>query len=428
MRVLVTGANGFIGAHVVAALGEAGHETVGAVRAPSAASIANGTEVACDFARDLEPQIWLPRLAGIEAVVNCAGILRETRHDTFRSVHVDAPIALFRACAMAGARRVIQLSALGEPDDGEFIASKHRADQALSELDLDWLVLRPGLVYSAHGAYGGTRLLRAIAALPGVLVVPGDGRQELRPVAAGDLAAAVVAALTHPQRRGEIVEIVGPEILALRDYLLAWREWFGLRTAAIVTVPRPLVDFTVAWADRYGNGPLCRVIANLLERRRVGGADAPQRTRALLGRAPLALAAVLAQRPCQAQDLLAARWYMLRHFLLCAIALLFIGSGLVGHALALAAARATLPDWPPALVEGAKLAGGMADLGLGLLLLTGRARRTILALMLVMVVGYTMVIGASVPAHWLDPLGGLLKNLPIAAILIVLLAMEPRRR
>jgi uncharacterized protein YbjT (DUF2867 family) len=428
VRVLVTGANGFIGARVVAALRAAGHETVTAVRRPSAAALGERSAVACDFARDTDPQVWVPRLAGVDALVNCAGILRETRRETFRSVHVDAPVALFRACAKSGVRRVIQLSALGEAQDGEFIASKHRADAALAELDLDWLVLRPGLVYSAHGSYGGTSLLRAIAALPGVLVVPGDGRQELRPVTAEDLAAAIVAALAQPQRRGETIEIVGPEILALRDYLLAWRAWFGLETSRVLATPKALVAFTVGCADRFGSGPLCRVISNLLERRRVGRADAPERMRLLLGRAPLRLADALAQRPSQAPDLLAARWYILHYFLLCAIALLFVASGLVGHALPLAAAQSTLPDWPPALVEGAKLAGGMADLALGLLLLTGRARRTILALMLVMVTGYTLVIGISAPVHWLDPLGGLLKNLVVAALLIALLALEPHRR
>src|SRR6476659_4142868 len=119
MRVLVTGANGFIGARVVAGLRDAGHAVVAAQRLALAADA-----IACDFARDIAAETWKPRLAGIDAVVNCAGILRETSGDTFARVHVDAPLALFRACAATGVRRVIQLSALGEAEDGEFIASK----------------------------------------------------------------------------------------------------------------------------------------------------------------------------------------------------------------------------------------------------------------------------------------------------------------
>ena len=427
MRVLVTGANGFIGARVVVALRDAGHEVVVAVRKPPAQG-RDDAVVICDFARDLDPQIWIPRLAGIDAAVNCAGILRETRADKFQSIHVDTPLALFRACAAVGVRRVIQISALGDQGDGEFIASKHRGDQALAELDLDWLVLRPGLVYSAHGAYGGTSLLRALAVLPGVMLLPGDGTQKLRPLAAEDLAASVVAALARPQLRAETLELVGPEILTLRDYLLAWRGWFGLRKPCVLTTPQPLVAATVALGEAWGRGPICRVIAHLLERERVGGAQALERMQSMLGVMPAALAQALVQRPCQAPDLWFARWYVLRPLLICTLALVWIASGSVGLLLPATAAQAALPHWPPALVSGITLASSMADLALGLMLLLGQRVRVVLSLMLAMVAAYTIVIGTLAPEHWRDPFGGLLKNLPIAGILIALLALEPRGR
>ena len=92
-------------------------------------------------------------------------------------------------------------------------------------------------------------LLRAMATLPGVLLVPGDGSQQLRPIAAEDLACVVVAALASPQWRGKVIEVVGPEILTLRDYLLAWRAWFGLPTPRVVATPKPLVNVTVALGE-----------------------------------------------------------------------------------------------------------------------------------------------------------------------------------
>ena len=428
MRVLVTGANGFIGAHVAEALRAAGHETVSAVRRPAAEELAHESAIACDFAVDADPAIWEPRLAGVDAVVNCAGILRETRADRFQSIHVDAPLALFRACAAKGVRRVIQLSALGEPVDGEFIASKHRCDAALSGLDLDWLVLRPGLVYSTDDAHGGTALLRAMAALPGWLVVPGDGAHLLRPVAIDDLACAIVNGLHARTGTGEVIEIVGPEVLTLRDYLLAWRKWFGLEAGWVSAAPAFLVRAAAALGELLGRGPLCRVIVNLLQRRRIGAAQAPARTEAMLGRRPMALAEALRRRPCRAQDLLHARWYLLRWALILTLALVWIGSGLVGCLLLSDDPAQLLPGWPPATVRVATLATSIADLGLGLALLTGRGTRPILILMLLMVCGYTLSIGSLAPQHWLDPFGGLLKNLPIAAALGVLLAMDGRRR
>jgi len=423
MRVLVTGASGFIGARVVAVLREAGHEAVAAMRHGSAP----GT-VACDFSRDLDPAVWQPRLAGIDAVVNCAGILRETRHDTFQRVHVDAPLALFRACEAAQVRRVIQLSALGEPEDGEFIASKQRCDQALAELDLDWLVLRPGLVYSAHGAYGGTTLLRAFAALPGAIIVPGDGSQRIRPLALEDLVAAIVAALRRPYAQAQIIELVGPDVLSLRDYLVAWRRWFGLNAQRTFTTPRWLAHLVVAIGEASGRGPLCRVIANLLERGRVGGADALACTQALLERAPASLAQALAKRPSDARDLLQARWYFVRPLLLATLALTWIASGIVGLSISASAAAAALPAWSPAFVEATSWACSAADLTLGIALLIGRATRVVLGLMLVMVALYTLGIGVLAPSHWLDPFGGLLKNFTLAAVAAALLTMDAPRR
>jgi len=428
MRVLVTGANGCIGARVVSALGAAGHEVVAAMRHAVPVTGACAT-LACDFSRDVEAEIWEPRLAGIDAVVNCAGILRETRADSFQRIHVDAPLALFRACAMSGVRRVIQLSALGEPADGEFIASKHRCDRALLELDLHALVLRPSIVYSAHGAFGGTLLLRALAALPGMLVLPETGAQKIRPLALEDLAGAIVAALGQADARGEIVELAGPELLTLRDYLLAWRDWFGLNAPHItIATPRWLSNAAVAVGEACRRGPLSRVIANLLERGRCGSAQAPVRTQALLGRTAATLAESLARRPSQAADLLQARWYILRPLLLFSLIVVWIASGIVGLLLPAASAVAELPAWPPSLVYPAQLASSAADLLLGALLLAGWRTRTVLALMLAMVVGYSAVIGVAAPVHWLDPFGGLLKNLPIAAVIATLLLLDAERR
>lgn len=423
MRVLVTGANGFIGARVVTGLRAAGHDVVVAMRR----AMSDGA-IACDFSRDTDPEIWKPRLAGIDAVVNCAGILRETHTDTFQRVHIDAPLALFRACAASGVCRVIQLSALGEPEDGEFIASKHLCDDALATLDLDWLVLRPGLVYSAQGAYGGTRLLRALAALPGVLMLPYDGSQHLRPLALEDLVAAIVAAIAQPQRRREIVELVGPDTLTLRGYLLAWRRWFALRTQRVVVTPRWLSNIAITLGEWSGRGPLCRVIANLLEHGRIGGTDAFARTQALLGRAPASLEQSLAQHPSDARDLLQARWYFLRPLLLLVLAGVWIGSGIVGFSLSDAVAAAALPSQPPALVHAAALFSSLADIMLGFVLLTGWGTRRVLGLMLLMVLGYTLLIGIAAPVHWLDPFGGLLKNIPIMALIVALLALETERR
>jgi uncharacterized protein YbjT (DUF2867 family) len=430
MRVLVVGAYGFIGAHIAAALTAANHEVVCAVRGARIDSRFPGlTAIACDMARDTAISDWLPRLENIDAVVNCAGILRENGKNTFRAVHEQAPLALFRACLQRGIRRVIQISALGDPADGEFIASKHRGDAELSRLALDWLIFRPSLVYSAYGSYGGMSLLRGLSAWPWMLPLPGEGEQPLQPLSASDVGAAVAAALASPTCTRQVMELVGPEVLSLRDYLLAWRRWLGFTTPRLWAIPSTLVRIAAAAGERLGSGPLGQTMSRMLERGNVGSADALEHMRNGLGVVPRRLVQVLDESPSHVQDRWHARLYFLLPLLRFSVALLWICSGIVGWWMPAAGISAATPGHAMSPDDSLVLARATAtaDLLLGALCLVRWRPSVVLSLMLVMLLGYTVGIGALWPMHWLDPFGGLLKNVPLVLVLAMLMVTEERR-
>src|SRR5437870_1757999 len=115
MRVLVTGATGLIGSAIVAHLNQCGHEIVAVARKPepAAARLPVAQLIYLDLRTATAPETWLPHLAGIEAVVNCAGVLQDSGRDSTMGVHVEGAVALFGACERAGVRRVIQISAIG---------------------------------------------------------------------------------------------------------------------------------------------------------------------------------------------------------------------------------------------------------------------------------------------------------------------------
>lgn len=430
MRVLVTGAYGFIGAHITAALIKAGHEVICAVRDARIDSRFHGLKaIACDMAKDVAVDDWLPRLAGVDAVINCAGILRETSAQTFFAVHEQAPSALFHACAQLGVRKVIQISALGHPEDSEFVASKHRGDHALTHLDLDWVIFRPSLVYSVHGSYGGTSLLRALAALPWIMPVPGNGEQRVQPISAEDVGVAVVAALAPTKATGAVIELVGPEILSLRDYLLHWRRWLGFANPVVMMLPLLFTRIAATLGERLGNGPLGLTTMRMLERGNVGATDALERMRDKLGCSSRQLARVLRESPGHVQDRWHARLYFLLPALRVAMALLWLLSGAVGWWLPADRILISAPGHgisKDLLVLLAR-STATADLLLGTLCLLRWHSRLVLGLMLAMLLGYTLGIGVLWPAHWLDPFGGLLKNLPLLVVLMVLLATDERR-
>ena len=111
------------------------------------------------------------------------------------------------------------------------------------------------------------------------------------------------------------------------------------------------------------------------------------------------------------------------------MALLWIGSGVVGWLTPTSDVVAAAPG--SSLPAGGLLSlartTASADLLLGALCLLRWRPRLVLGLMLAMLLGYTFGIGIAWPVHWLDPFGGLLKNLPLIAALALLLATEERR-
>ena len=224
MNILLTGAGGFIGSNIASALVAAGHRVRSASRRDKV-----------DFCRMQKVADWLPYLDGIDAVINSVGIIGETGTQRFASLHSTAPSALFRACAHAGVRRVLQISALGA-DESAFSAyhlSKRAADDCLRSLDLDWVVLRPSLVYG-HGGRSAALFMR-LAALPLIPVI-GDGQQNLQPVHISDVVATVLHSLTATKTR-QTLDIVGCETITFAEWLQWMRYAQGLPRARLLRIP-----------------------------------------------------------------------------------------------------------------------------------------------------------------------------------------------
>ncbi|MGH8083365.1 MAG: NAD-dependent epimerase/dehydratase family protein, partial [Lysobacter sp.] len=276
---LVIGANGFLAGYLIAALRRHGWRILRGVRDDG--RTLREDQRHADLAHMIAPQDWRETLRGVDAVVNVAGILRETGTQTFQTIHIDGPLALAQACVEAGVPRFVQISALGEPADGGFIASKHRFDEQLMALPLSSVVLRPSVVYAASGSYGGTSLLRALAAFPGYQLLPGDGRWPLQPVAAEDLGE--IAARAADGAQTGIYQIGSPHPLSLREYQSAWRRWLRIDGQGAIGFPEALVGLQVAISERLGRGPVGETMWRMLRRGNVTAPDAHARLRTDFG-------------------------------------------------------------------------------------------------------------------------------------------------
>jgi uncharacterized protein YbjT (DUF2867 family) len=325
MRVLLTGANGFIGRYLLAALIEAGHEVVPAVRRPDETDrlLPHPASIMVDFNRATERKDWAPYLTGIDTVINCAGILQGRRGQSIDAIHARAPIALFQACEAAGLKRVIQISAISaEPGAGTgYATTKHAADAYLAGTGLDWVILRPSLVY-AQGAHGGTALFRAIAALPFVTPVPGDGHQQFQPIHMDDLTGAIVRILADSSVRHVIIDPVGPEPIMLRQLFADLRQWLGYRPVRALPVPMPLMRLAARVGDMVG-GSLNTTAIRQVE---FGNTGPVEPFIAATGIRPRRWLDGLNQYPARPQDRRQARLYFARPLAWAALAVFLLGT------------------------------------------------------------------------------------------------------
>jgi uncharacterized protein YbjT (DUF2867 family) len=421
VRVLLTGANGFIGGHLLAGLAARGHTLIAAVRDPSAVrrKWPGLGAIAVDLNRDVSPDAWRPRLAGVDAVINCAGVLQGGRGQDIEAIHTTAPIALFEACRQAGVSKVVQISAISaDAEAGTIYAlTKKRADDHLRSLPLAWTVLRPSLVYG-EGSYGGTSTLRGLAGMPLVTPLIDGHAAAFRPIHIDDLVETVARVLDGDFEH-RTLEPVGPETLSLREVVATYRRWLGLAPALEVTVPLPWLRLVARLADLGGGGPMASAGLAQTLAGNAGHEPAGAFARAI-GFAPASMDERLARRPAQTQDLWHARLYFLRPALRLALAVMWLGSAAVGLLTPPAFYAAIAAPWVAWLFSA-------IDLLIGLALLARIRPRLLGVAQLVIVGGYTVGLTVLAPSLWLDPYGGLLKNLPILVALLAWMALEEER-
>lgn len=418
MNILILGATGFIGSVVAARLVADGHAVTGLGRNPMRARLKQpAIDWRCaDLSRMTKADDWDEILTDQQVVVNCAGALQDGPADDVAATQAEAMLALYLAAKRGSRPLIVQISArtTGAAGDLPFLATKRRADEALAASGLPCLILRPALVLGRN-AYGGSSLLRALAALPLALpLVHADSPVETLSV--DDVAEAVSRAVAGGLR-GDI-DLAADEVLTLADLVSLHRQWLGLPPARVFSLATWLARPVTWLADMAGllgwRSPLRSTAMTVMSEgiRSAKGENSIVATSA---------AATLSANPSGVQDLWFARFYLLKPLVISGLSAFWLLSGLIPLLAIEKTSAHFLPFMPEAAATMLTLATCLIDIALGAAVLVRPLAKRALLGMLTVSIGY--LTGASLiePTLWLDPLGPLVKVLP--SILLTLTAL-----
>lgn len=250
MRIAVIGATGFVGSHLVPHLVDQGHTVVAVSR--TGRRLPTWTDAVTAHAADVELGTGLATAAALaDAVVHLVAIPRETGGRRFEEVNVAGTRRVVEAARAAGVRRFVHLSVLGVTDDPRlrYLSSKWRAEQIVRESDLDWVVLRPSLLFGQGDGFFNLVKTTLTWWSPGIVAIPGDGQARFQPLSVDDMAVAVERSAAEPDRSRSLLELGGPDYWTYRRIVDEVMRVTGRRRLPI-NVPVPLISALTAVTDR----------------------------------------------------------------------------------------------------------------------------------------------------------------------------------
>ena len=241
MRIVLLGATGFVGHHLLPELSAAGHQCLVLCRYKMGCrELALIPEVELRQVDVHDSGVLKKQLEGADVVINMVGILNESGRNGsgFRKAHVDLVETIIQACRENGVRRMLQLSALNAgKGDSHYLISKGEAEELIRQAnDLDSTIFQPSVIFGEGDSFFNrfAGLLRLAPVLP--LACP---QARMQPVWVRDVVRAMAASLENPEMSGRTLILVGPQEYSLRELVEWTARTIGLKRR-IVGLPNSL--------------------------------------------------------------------------------------------------------------------------------------------------------------------------------------------
>jgi uncharacterized protein YbjT (DUF2867 family) len=265
MTVLVTGAAGFVGTHVVHTLRARELPVRALVRAR-----AKGSRLATWGADVVEGDVTDPSslrnaVAGVDTIVHLVSIIKGSPAD-FERVMAQGTRDLIAAAQEAGVRRIVLASALGlderTKDRVPYFAAKWEMEKAVKASGVEHVIFRPSFVFGKDGGVLPTfvRLARFAPVTP----IVGPGTQRMQPIWVEDVAEYYARALDLPAAAGRTFEIGGPDAPTWNEFWNRLKRVLGSRRPS-VHVPFAVMRAQAALTEKLPGAPVTRDQLAMLE-------------------------------------------------------------------------------------------------------------------------------------------------------------------
>jgi uncharacterized protein YbjT (DUF2867 family) len=237
MNVLVVGGTGFIGTPLTRELADRGHSVIALARSPGSATFPGTVETRTGDVTEYDSIV--DAFEGIDVAVNLVALsplFEPSGNTTHAEVHLDGTRHVVQAAEEHGIR-IVQMSALGaDPDGGTaYIRAKGRAEEVVRESSIEWVIVRPSVVFGDGGEFVSfTKTLTT----PYVTGLPGGGATRFQPIWVGDLVPMLAEAVENDEHTGETYELGGPEVLTLADVAT---QIYRSEGKGLVVLPVPML-------------------------------------------------------------------------------------------------------------------------------------------------------------------------------------------
>ncbi len=246
MDILVTGGTGFIGSRLCAELDSRGHSVMAFARDPEAGDLPASVErVAGDVTN---PGSLDGPLEGMDVVVNLVALSPlfkpgggDVMHDR---VHRAGTENVVRAAEAGGVERIVQMSGIGADPNGPtaFLRAKGQAEEIVKAADLDWVIVRPTVVFGEGGEF--VPFIKKVAP-PYLTPLPGGGRTRMQVIWVEDLVPMIADMAEKNEYVGETYEIGGPDRLTLAQIAELVHAAAG-RSTTVIPIPMSLAGAGMA--------------------------------------------------------------------------------------------------------------------------------------------------------------------------------------